>query len=98
MARALFPSAQTDALQAVGDVQQEPQQAHREHRRQQIEIKGEAQHDKNEPEDGTGGIHHTKGLVGRLADLLPQAPVPCLSVSEPTLDDRKYVLHFSANG
>ena len=34
----------------------------------------------------------------QFSGLLPQAPVPCLSVSEPTLDDRKYVFHFSANG
>ena len=33
----------------------------------------------------------------QFSGLLPQAPVPCLSVSEPTLDDRKYVFHFSAN-
>lgn len=34
----------------------------------------------------------------QFSGLLPQASVPCLSVSEPTLDDRKYVFHFSANG
>lgn len=33
----------------------------------------------------------------QFSGLLPQAPVPCLSVSEPTLDHRKYVFHFSAN-
>ena len=33
----------------------------------------------------------------QFSGLLPQAPVPCLSVSEPTLDNRKYVFHFSAN-
>lgn len=33
----------------------------------------------------------------QFSGLLPQAPVPCLSVSEPTLDHRKYVFHFRAN-
>ena len=33
----------------------------------------------------------------QFSGLLPQATVPCLSVSEPTLDHREYVFHFRAN-
>ena len=62
--------AKADALQAVGHLQQQPDEAHDERGHQYFKMEGVAQHQQGHPQDGAGGGHHGVGLVGRLANLL----------------------------
>ncbi len=62
--------AQANGLQAVCHIQQQPQQAYRECRHQQAEVKGIVQQHQGHPQEGAGDVHRVIGLVSRLADLL----------------------------
>ena len=66
-----FSLAQADGLQAVGDLQQQPDKAHDERRHQRTEVERKAQHQQSRPQNGAGSAHHVVGLVGRLAELVP---------------------------